>query len=111
VVEIRPDREFYDYDARYVAGSTEFFIPARLDDAVLAEAQHVALAAHAELGLRDLSRADLMVRSDGSVVLLEVCVAPGMTETSLFPQAVVAAGLDLGDVMASLVAGALARGV
>lgn len=108
-VEIRPDRAFYDYDARYVAGSTEFFIPARLDDDVVSAACEVAVAAHLELGLRDLSRADLIVRPNGEVVLLEVCVAPGMTETSLFPQAAAAAGLELGAIMADLVRVAVTR--
>ena len=102
-VEICPDGPFYDYQSRYTAGSTEFFVPARLDDTVLAEAQRIAIAAHTELGLRDLSRADLIVDVSGRVVLLEMCVAPGMTETSLFPQAVSAAGRDLGAVVSSLV--------
>jgi D-alanine-D-alanine ligase len=102
-VEIRPDGPFYDYQSRYTAGSTEFFVPARLDAAVLDEARRIAIAAHTELGLRDLSRADLIVDTTGRVVLLEMCVAPGMTETSLFPQAVAAAGQDLGAVIAQLV--------
>jgi D-alanine-D-alanine ligase len=107
VVEIRPDREFYDYDARYTAGSTEFFVPARISATSLAAAESMAIAAHRELALRHWSRADLIVRPDGSVVLLEVCVAPGMTETSLYPQAISAAGLDLGVVVAGLVAQAM----
>jgi D-alanine-D-alanine ligase len=62
------------------------------------------------LGLRDWSRTDAIVTADGTVVVLEVCAAPGMTETSLFPQAVAAAGRDLGEVLAGLVVTATARG-
>ena len=68
-----------------------------------AECARVAVAAHEALGLRDLSRSDLIVGDDGTVWFLEVNVAPGMTETSLLPLSVEAAGLDLGDVLASLV--------
>ncbi|HJE57609.1 MAG TPA: D-alanine--D-alanine ligase [Nocardiopsis listeri] len=93
-VEIVPDGGVYDYAARYTAGRTEFFCPARLDGSVLAAATEVALTAHRTLGLRDLSRTDLMVAPDGEVVFLETNVAPGLTETSTFPMAAAAQGLD-----------------
>jgi D-alanine-D-alanine ligase len=67
------------------------------------------VAAHVALGLRDLSRADLIVDSAGVVQLLEVNVSPGMTETSLLPMAVEADGLDLGDVLADLLHRAATR--
>lgn len=110
-VEIVPDGGFYDYSARYTAGTTEFFVPARLSDAVAERCAKVAADAHVALGLRDLSRSDLIVDSAGEVWFLEVNVAPGMTETSLFPLAVEAAGLTLGDVMKSLVDSATRRTV
>ena len=87
-VEIVPDSGVYDYASRYTAGTTEFFAPARLDQDVAAECARVALAAHERLGLRHLSRADLIVDRAGQVTFLEVNVAPGCTETSLLPQAV-----------------------
>ena len=100
----------YDYDARYNAGRTEFFAPARLsDEIVAARVIGTALAAHRALGLRDLSRTDLIVDAAGTVWFLEVNVAPGMTETSLLPQAVEAAGLALGALYRSMVDAALAR--
>lgn len=102
-VEICPDSGNYDFASRYTAGTTEFFAPARLDDEVAQECARVALLAHRELGLRHLSRADLIVSPDGEVVFLEVNVAPGCTETSLLPQSVAAAGRDLGAVFADLV--------
>lgn len=110
-VEIVPDGGFYDYSARYTAGTTEFFAPARLSDAVAEKVAQVAVDAHNALGLRDLSRSDLIVDSDGEVWFLEVNVAPGMTETSLFPLAVEAAGLGLGEVMKALVESAARRKV
>ncbi len=76
-----------------------------------AECARVAVTAHEALGLRDLSRSDLMVDADGTVWFLEVNVAPGLTETSTVPLAVTAAGLDLGDLMAELVRAAVERGL
>ena len=109
-VEIQPDGGFYDYNARYVAGLTEFFCPARLTPAVAERAAEVAVTAHLALGLRDLSRADLIIDADGEVWFLETNVAPGFTETSLFPQAISAAGLQVGGVFDSLVSIAAQRG-
>jgi D-alanine-D-alanine ligase len=109
-VEIVPDGGVYDYAARYTAGSTEFFVPARLDGSVLARACEVAVQAHIALGLRDLSRTDLIIDATGLTWFLEVNVSPGMTETSLFPQSVAAAGLDLGQVCRELLHLAVVRG-
>lgn len=77
----------YDYDARYNAGRTEYFVPARLDDARMTVACTAAVTVHEALGLRDLSRTDLIIDDDGTPWFIDVNVAPGMTETSLFPQA------------------------
>jgi D-alanine-D-alanine ligase len=109
VVAIEADGGVYDYTARYTAGSTEFVVPAKLSDEVAAECARVAVAAHEALGLRDLSRSDLIVDADGTVWFLEVNVAPGLTETSTVPLAVQAAGLDLGPLMADLVRAAVTR--
>ena len=88
-------------------GETRFVTPADLSDAEAARCAELALAAHEALGLRDLSRTDLIVR-DGEPVFIEVNVAPGMTETSLFPQAAAAGGHDLGVMYRGLVELALA---
>jgi D-alanine-D-alanine ligase len=95
-VEIVPEGELYDYTARYDAGGTQFFTPARISAAAAAAAAKAALTAHDALGLRHLSRTDLIVDRAGAVHFLEVNVAPGMTATSLLPLAVQAADLDLG---------------
>ncbi len=110
VVSIHPDGGVYDYTARYTAGSTEFVVPAKLDGDVADECARVAVLAHEALGLRDLSRSDLMVDADGAVWFLEVNVAPGLTETSTVPLSVEAAGLELGELVGNLVRSAVARG-
>ncbi len=108
VVEIRPDSGIYDFASRYTAGTTEFFVPARLPQSVADACASAAVTAHRQLGLRHLSRADLIVDDQGRVTFLEVNVAPGCTETSLLPMAVQSAGLDLGGLFAGLVDRALA---
>ncbi|MDR7280045.1 D-alanine--D-alanine ligase family protein [Catenuloplanes atrovinosus] len=110
-VEIVPRDGVYDYAARYTAGVTTWHTPARLSPAVTAQATATAVAAHQALGVRDLSRVDLIVDADGVPHVLEVSVSPGMTETSLLPLAVAAAGLDLGKLLSELVERAVRRGV
>jgi D-alanine-D-alanine ligase len=85
-------------------------VPARLDPEVAERVADTAIAAHSALGLRDLSRVDLIVDEGGAPYVLEVNGAPGMTETSLLPMAVAAAGLDFGKLLATLVNRAVARG-
>mgnify|MGYP000648566463 CR=1 FL=1 len=108
-VEIVPVSGVYDYTARYTAGQTDFFCPARLSDSVSSAVAEAAVAAHTTLGLRDLSRVDLVVDADGVPQLLEVNTAPGMTETSLLPMAVDAAGLSFGGLLHELLQQAAAR--
>ena len=107
-VEIRPESGVYDYESRYTAGATRFVTPPDLSDDVLAAAGELAVSVHRELGLRHLSRVDLIVEKSGRPVFFEGNVAPGMTETSLAPLAFEAAGRELGEVFAKLVD--LARG-
>jgi D-alanine-D-alanine ligase len=108
-VEIVPKGGVFDYAARYTAGQTDYYTPARLPERALAAAGAAALAAHRVLGLRDLSRTDLVVDADGTPWFLEVNVAPGMTETSMLPMSVAAAGLDLGAVCRDLLTAAAGR--
>ncbi len=102
-VEILPESGVYDYESRYTAGTTRFLTPAELPDEVLAAASELAVAAHTALGLRHISRIDMIV-VDGVPVFFEGNVAPGMTETSLTPLAMEAAGRGVGEVIAALVA-------
>ena len=109
-VEVVPLSGVYDYTARYTAGSTQFFAPARLDETQAAAVAQAAVAAHTALGLRDVSRVDAIVDAEGRVQLLEVNTSPGMTETSLLPMAVEAADLSFGQVLGTLLEQAAARG-
>ncbi len=99
----------YDYDARYNPGRVEYFAPARLDAAQVSAVEDAALAVHRTMGLRDLSRIDMIVDSAGVAQVIDINIAPGMTETSLFPQAVEASGRELGALYAQIVEGALRR--
>ncbi len=106
-VEIEPVSGKFGYQERYTAGETNYYVPARLTKAVSARAAKVAIEAHEALGLRHLSRIDLIIDKKGTVWFLEANVCPGLTETSLLPQAIIAEGSKLGDVYLSLAEAAL----
>ena len=108
-VEIVPSTGVYSFQERYNAGETTFFAPSRLDDATVGRATEAALLAHRTLGLRDLSRVDLIVDAAGTPWFLEANVLPGLTETSLVPLAIEASETDGSAVYDSLVRGAVAR--
>ncbi|MFT4123006.1 MAG: D-alanine--D-alanine ligase [Microbacteriaceae bacterium] len=107
-VEIVPRSGVYSFEARYTAGETRFYAPARVPEEVGARAAEVAIAAHTALGLRHISRVDLMVDGAGTPWFLEASTMPGLTETSLFPLALEAAGHDVGWVYSALADAALA---
>nr|WP_231956824.1 MULTISPECIES: D-alanine--D-alanine ligase [unclassified Actinoplanes] len=109
IVEIVPRDGVYDYAARYTAGLTTWHVPARLSAAVASRVSETALAAYQALGLRDLSRIDVIVGEDGEAQVLGCNVSPGMTETSLLPLAVQADGADLGEILGVLVERAVDR--
>lgn len=107
-VEIEPVDGEYTFDARYNAGETRFYVPARLEEDAAAAVADAATTAHIALGLRHLSRIDLIVDEAGVPWFLEANVLPGLTETSIMPQAIAASGRDLGDVYAALAVAAIA---
>lgn len=102
-VEIEPVSGVYSFEARYNAGETRFYAPARLAAAVAERAAAAAITAHTALGLGHLSRVDFIVDPGGVPWFLECNVAPGLTETSLLPQGLEAAGHDLGWIYSALV--------
>lgn len=108
-VEIEPEGGVYDYTARYTAGLTNFFAPARLSAEDANRVADLAVSAHKLLGLRDVSRTDAVLAEDGSIYFLEVNVSPGLTETSLLPMATEAAGRSLGQIYADLIDRAIER--
>lgn len=94
LIELRPKLDFYNYQAKYIPGATEFIIPAKLDDKITERAKEVSLRAHQALGCFGFSRVDLRVTPEGEPYLLEVNTIPGMTETSDLPKAAKAAGVN-----------------
>ncbi|HWI60015.1 MAG TPA: D-alanine--D-alanine ligase [Bacillota bacterium] len=109
IVEVRPKSGAYDYKNKYTAGATEYLCPAPLDAATTARIQAAALAAFQAIGGRDYSRVDVMLRTTGEPVVLEVNTLPGMTETSLLPKAAAAAGLGYAQLCQRMVDLALQR--
>ena len=108
-VEIEPLSGVYSFEARYNAGETRFYVPARIDPDAAARAAETALAAHTALGLRHLSRVDIIIDGAGTPWFLEANVMPGLTETSVLPQALEAAGHDLGWVYSALAEAAISE--
>jgi D-alanine-D-alanine ligase len=94
LVEIVPKDGVYDYGARYTAGATEYYVPARLDAGVAATVRDACREAIDALGIRGVGRVDVLVTSEGAPSILEANVSPGMTETSLLPMAAQAAGIS-----------------
>lgn len=110
VVEITtPEGTWYDFEHRYTPGASEHLVPAPLSREGTERLQDIALRAHTALGCRDLSRSDLVLAEDGEPVLLEVNTMPGMTATSLYPDAAAVAGVSFEDLVLMLVQRALAR--
>ena len=107
VVEAVPvGREFYDFEARYTPGLTELHAPADLPDEIAEEAAQISLACYRALGCRGFSRVDLILDDAGQLWVLEVNAIPGMTDTSLLPEAAEAAGIGFDEVIARVLADA-----
>lgn len=109
IVEVRPKSGVYDYRTKYSVGATEYFCPAPFDDVTTRRVQEAGLAAFRAIGGRDYSRVDVIVRADGSPVVLEVNTLPGMTETSLLPKAALAAGIGYAELCERMVLLAMKR--
>jgi D-alanine-D-alanine ligase len=98
VVEVRPKQGTYDYTNKYTVGRTDYLCPAPFEPRVTAAIQTAALGAFNAVGGRDYARVDVMVRTNGEPVVLEVNTLPGMTETSLLPKAAAAAGIGYAEL-------------
>ena len=111
VVEAVPrEEEFYDYESRYEIGMTTFVCPAELGDRTTARAQRLAVEVYKLLGCHGVARVDLMLaEEDDELWVLETNVVPGMTETSLLPQAADAAGIGFDELIARVLASAATR--
>ncbi len=93
VIGIVPQKRFFDYEAKYNKGITEYEVPAVMDPREAAAAQEAAIKAHDSLGCSGCSRVDIILSRKGPVIL-EINSIPGMTETSLLPKAAAVAGMD-----------------
>ena len=112
IVEAVPrDEDFYDFEARYEIGRTDFVCPADLPPETTERAHEIALATYRLLGLEGFGRVDLMVEEQsGELYVLEANAIPGLTETSLLPQAAEAAGIDFDRLVARILTLAFERG-
>jgi D-alanine-D-alanine ligase len=110
VVEAVPEgREFYDFEARYEIGRTRFVCPAELPTGVAERTQELAIDAYRALGCAGFARVDLMLHEDGELYVLEANSVPGLTETSLLPQAADAAGITFDALVERILGMALQR--
>jgi D-alanine-D-alanine ligase len=109
LVEIVPKGGVFDYAARYTAGATEYFAPARVSAEIATVCTDQAMRAVTGLHLLDVARVDTIVDASGTPWVLEVNVSPGMTETSLLPMAALAAGWSLTELCERVVRSAGSR--
>jgi D-alanine-D-alanine ligase len=110
LVEIIPgaDHEFFDYTAKYTPGASDEICPARVSAQITSKAQEYAMRAHRALCCKGYSRTDMIV-SDNEVFVLETNTIPGMTQTSLLPQAAAAAGISFSSLLDRLIELALEK--
>ena len=99
---------FFDFEAKYKEGASREICPAPVSPEITLQAQEYGIRAHQVLGLRGYSRTDMIVRGE-KIILLETNTIPGMTRTSLFPQAAQAAGLTFGALLDRLIELALEK--
>ncbi len=105
LVEIIPGEEypFFDYQAKYQPGASKEVCPAELDEDITRKAQEMGVQAHQALKLKGYSRTDMMVAENGDIYVIETNTIPGMTPTSLLPQAAKAFGLDFSQLLDRLI--------
>ncbi len=109
VGEIVPPGEIFDYEAKYTLGATREIFPAALGEDLTQTVKRLALAAHRALKLRDFSRVDFRLDSEGRPCFLEANTLPGMTSTSLLPQSAAASGIGFEELCETICRLALNR--
>ena len=102
-IEITSGGEFYDYESKYTPGGSAHIIPARISPEVEKKVKSIAAKAYSETGCRGLARVDMMLDEKGDPFVIEINTSPGMTETSLFPDAARAAGISFPELCETLV--------
>lgn len=108
-VEVRPSLEFYNYEAKYTPGLTEYILPPGISERAYKKAKDVALSSHKALGCSGATRVDLIIGKSGNPYVLEVNTIPGMTETSLLPKIARLAGLDFPRLIEEMLKDAINR--
>jgi D-alanine-D-alanine ligase len=98
IIRIETPREFYDYEAKYIANDTKYLIPCGVSEKKEKELQALCLKAFKALGCRGWGRVDLMLDKRGKAYLLEINTSPGMTDHSLVPMAARAVGISYEDL-------------
>jgi D-alanine-D-alanine ligase len=98
VVEIRPNTEWYDYEAKYITGDTTYICPAELDEALTKQLQATALKTFESLGASGFGRVDFRLSPEGRPYVLELNAIPGFTATSLLPKAAGSAGIGFSEL-------------
>ena len=109
-IVITGPHEFYDFEAKYLDGTTTAYVPAQLPAGVEEQIQQMAVAAFDALGCEGLARVDFFLQSDGTIVVNELNTMPGFTPTSMFPVMWAATGLDYAALLEHLIQDALRRG-
>ena len=109
VIEIRTDRPFYDYQAKYLDDDTQYILDHGLSDQIVETCQDAAVSAHGALGCLDMSRSDLVLDDDGVVWILETNIIPGLTSHSLLPKAAACEGIAFGKMCEMLLKMAMNR--
>jgi len=99
VLELAPKNEFYDYEAKYTKGMTEFIIPARLDNKVAEKIRNVALQTHRLIGCKGFSRVDMIIKENQIPYVLEINTIPGMTKISDLPAEAKELGMSYDDLV------------
>ena len=107
IVEIVPRNRFFDFEAKYNKGITDYHVPAEIDKEKYRECQEMALLAHKVIGARFFSRVDMILSKDGIPYVLELNTIPGLTEISLLPMAANEAGIDFNQLALKILESAL----
>lgn len=106
ILEIRPKNEWYDYEAKYTPGMSEFILPANLSKELTKKVKQIAVIAHETAGCRGVSRVDFMISDDGIPYVIEINTSPGMTETSDLPAQSKIMGIDYDNLVEIILSGA-----
>lgn len=106
ILEIRPKNEWYDFEAKYTAGMSEFILPAKLDEDLTKRIKDIAVKAHQTAGCRGVSRVDFMISNDGIPYVIEINTSPGMTDTSDLPAQCKVMGISYDELVQLILNGA-----